>query len=159
MLALVLLVAAVLLCTPLADPMKLAVNAKAARLAAGADPAGFDFAWLKQEGVRFGRQALTEMTTSASPEIARDAAITLSTTPNAPAPPPSQIGANIPVRTPGARLPETLLRRDWSQMPGAVPPCLTKPALAWTPGSWTWTATARPKSCWSMAPTRVGGPV
>jgi hypothetical protein len=34
------------------------------------------------------------------------------------------------VRTPGARLPETLLRRDWSNVPGAVPPCLTKSALA-----------------------------
>lgn len=128
--ALVLLVGCVLLCTPLADPLKLAVNAQAARLAAGADPATFDFAWLKQEGVRFGRQALGDMTRDAAPEIARDAAIALATAPDAPTPPPSQIGANITVRTPGARLPETLLRRDWSNVPGAVPPCLTKPALA-----------------------------
>ena len=129
-LALLLLVAGILLCTPLADPLKLAVNAQSARLANGADPATFDFAWLKQEGVRFGRQALDEMSRSAAPEIARDATIALSTTPDAAAPPPSQIGANITVRTPGARLPETLLRRDWSNVPGAVPPCLTKPALA-----------------------------
>jgi Domain of unknown function (DUF4153) len=129
-LALLLLAVCVSLCTPLADPLKLAVNAQTARLAHGADPATFDFAWLKQEGVRFGRQALDDMTRSASPEIARDAAVTLSTTPDTSAPPPSQIGANITVRTPGARLPGTLLNRDWSGVAGAVPPCLTKPALA-----------------------------
>jgi len=129
-LALLLVAGSIALCTPVADPIRLAVNAQAARLEAGTDPATFDFAWLKREGVRFGHQALDEMSRSEAPEIARDAAIALSTTTDTTVPPPSQIGANITVRAPGARLPETLLRRDWSNVPGAVPPCLTKPALA-----------------------------
>jgi hypothetical protein len=129
-LAVLLLGCALLLCTPLADPLQLAVKAQAQRLAAGADPAAFDFVWLRRDGVRFGRQALLEMTAAQSPEVARDAAVVLSAAPGADAPPPSQIGANITVRTPGARMPETLLRRDWSKVPGAVPPCLTRARLS-----------------------------
>ena len=129
-LAALLAASCILLCTPLADPLQLAVRSQAARLANGADPAAFDFTWLKRDGARFGNRALQDMTSSAAPEIARDAAIALSTAPGADTPPPSQMGANITVRTPGARLPETLLRRDWSNVPGAVPPCLTRARLA-----------------------------
>jgi hypothetical protein len=132
-LAIALLASCILLCTPLADPLQLSVKAQAARLADGADPAAFDFAWLKREGAHFGRQSLMQMQTSSSPEVARDAAVTLATPAGADTPPPSQIGANITVRTPGARLPETLLRHDWSNVPD-VPPCLTRarlPCDAW----------------------------
>jgi len=118
------------LSSPLADPLRLAVTAQAARLERGADPAGFDFAWLRAHGGRFGATALADMTHGPSAEIARDAAITLSAPPGTEAPPPSQIGASITVRTPGARLPNALLAQDWSAQAGPVPPCLTKPALA-----------------------------
>ena len=80
--------------------------------------------------MRFGREALADMTAVAGarnrPRCGRHAGDGART----PAPPPSQIGANITVRTPGARLPDSLLNRDWSGVAGAVPPCLTKPALA-----------------------------
>lgn len=128
-LAPVLVAACLALCSPLADPLKLAVHAQTARLAHGADPAGFDFAWLRAHGGRFGTTALADMLHSPSPEIARDAAVTLSAPPDAEAPPPSQIGANITVRTPGARLPNALLAQDWRPVAGQVPPCLTRPAL------------------------------
>jgi hypothetical protein len=54
----------------------------------------------------------------------------LSAPPGTETPPPSQIGANITVRTPGARLPNALLAQDWRPVAAQVPPCLTKPALA-----------------------------
>ena len=124
------LVAAVLaLATPLADPLGLAVKAQAARLENGeADPALFDFAWLRRAG-RFGTEALAAMTRSANPLVARLATETLAAPPGADVPPPSQIGANIAVRTPGARLPDSLLRQNWAAIP-AAPPCLTRPTLS-----------------------------
>lgn len=118
------------LASPLADPLKLAVDAQAARLRAGADPDMFDFAWLKNRGGRFGAEALMRLAIGPSPDIARAASAALTAPPDADAPPPSQIGANITVRTPGARLPDALLAQDWVHAPGPVPPCLTKPALA-----------------------------
>jgi len=130
-LAPLLFLACVALSTPLADPLRLAVQAQSHRLASGAvDPALFDFDWLRRDGVRFGQQALVAMTRAPSPEIARDAAIALATPPRSDTPPPSEIGANITMRTPGARLPNTLLAQDWSTKGANVPPCLTKPRLA-----------------------------
>jgi hypothetical protein len=41
---------------------------------------------------------------------------------------PAQIGANITVRTPGARLPARLLAQDWSAEKHPLPPCLTRRA-------------------------------
>jgi len=118
------------LASPLADPLKLAVDAQTARLRAGADPDTFDFAWLKDRGGRFGAEALMRLAIGPAPDIARAATAALTAPPDADAPPPSQIGANITVRTPGARLPGALLAQDWSRAPGPVPPCLTKAALA-----------------------------
>jgi hypothetical protein len=128
-LALILLAAAIALATPLADPLQMAVRTQAARLESGrVDPALFDFAWLRRAG-RFGTAALAAMTHSSNPQVARLATETLAAPPGTDVPPPSQIGANIAVRTPGARLPDTLLRQDWAGNP-AVPPCLTKPTLS-----------------------------
>lgn len=130
-LAPLLFLACVALSTPLADPLRLAVQAQSHRLASGAvDPALFDFDWLRRDGVRFGQQALAGMVRAPSPEIARDAAIALATPPDSETPPPSEIGANITLRTSGARLPNTLLAQDWGAKGDAVPPCLTKPRLA-----------------------------
>ncbi|MDB5736050.1 MAG: hypothetical protein JWN16_2687 [Alphaproteobacteria bacterium] len=118
------------LASPLADPLQLAVASQAGRLERGAvDPAVFDFSYLRRQGVRFGADALAAMVHSHTPEVARDAAIMLSAAPGAEAPPPSEIGANITVRTPGARLPALLLAHDWSAEKIPVPPCLTRPAM------------------------------
>jgi len=126
-LALMLVAACLALATPLADPLQLAVKAQAARLER-IDPALFDFAWL-QRGGRFGTEALAAMTHSSNPQVARLATETLAAPPGPEVPPPSQIGANIAVRTPGARLPGSLLQQDWTATP-AAPPCLTKPTLS-----------------------------
>lgn len=121
------------LVTPLADPVRLAVEAQSTRLQQGrVDPAAFDFTWLRGPGMRFGHAALEQMTHPRSgfgAEAARNAAITLSTAPDSAAPTPTEIGANITVRTPGARLPNALLAQDWSAQKDSVPPCLTVAAL------------------------------
>ena len=116
-----------------ADPARLAVNAQVARLQSGAvAPDAFDFSWLASGGGIFGHRALEQMTADgASPEQARGALLALVTPPDSSRPAPTQIGANIQVRTPGARLPEALLATDWRQVKAAgVPPCLTTAALS-----------------------------
>jgi len=111
------------LASPLADPLRLAPQAQAARLEQGrVAVAHFDFANLQRDGARFGSETLAALSHSLYPDIARGAQAVR----GAPAQPlnPTEIGANIAVRTPGARLPATLLARDWSGVAGA-PPCLT----------------------------------
>ena len=125
-LALVTIAACLALSTPLADPLRLAVAAQAAR--AEHNPDTFDFAWLQRDGGRFGHDALLAMTQGHNPAIARQAALALSAPAETEPPAPTEIGANITVRTPGARLPNSLLDQDWSDAP--VPPCLTLPAQA-----------------------------
>lgn len=129
-LAFALAVAALALASPLADPMRLAAASQVARLQAGlVREDGFDFAALARDDARFGYETLQALAHDASPAIARDATLTLA------APPremmaPTQVGANITVRTSGARLPAALLSRDWSALPAAdVPPCLTSPRM------------------------------
>lgn len=130
LMALLLIAGCLALASPLADPLQLAVASQAARLERGkADPAAFDFGYLRRQGARFGADALVVLAKSRIPEVARDATITLSAPPGMETPPPSQIGANITVRTPGARLPALLLAHDWSSEKVAVPPCLTRPAM------------------------------
>ena len=130
LMALLLVAVCLALASPLADPLKLAVSSQAARLERGAvDPALFDFGYLRGEGVRFGQVALAAMMHSPNPDVARGAAVALSAPPGTEAPPPSVIGANITVRTRGARLPGQLLAHDWSHDKAAVPPCLTHPAM------------------------------
>jgi hypothetical protein len=124
--ACLLLIACCALASPLADPLPLAVKAQTARLA---DPAVFDFTWLARDGARFGHEALTRLARSTNPEIARDATLALAIPPGSETPPATEIGANITVRTPGARLPNSLLAQDWAGN-AQVPPCLTKPRLA-----------------------------
>jgi hypothetical protein len=133
--ALALIGGCIALASPLADPARLAVQSQVQRLKDGAvAPGAFDFTWLRRHGLRFGHDALADMTQGPaagfSTEAARDAAINLSTAPRTPAPTPTQIGANITVRTPGARLPATLLAHDWPDSGASVPPCLTKAAMA-----------------------------
>ena len=128
-LALGLIAACLALASPLADPVRLAVQAQAAR-AASTDPGILDLGWMRKKGLRFGHETLVAMTHSANPLLARDAAITLSVAPGLDAPTPTEIGANILIRTPGARQPNALLEPDWSAFGDRVPPCLTKPSLS-----------------------------
>lgn len=113
--------------TPLADPLALAVKAQTARLE-HTDPALFDFAWLNRDGARFGHAALLALSRSGRPEVARDATMALTVPPATDTPPPSELGANITMRTTGGHLPQSLLEQDWTGF--HVPPCLNKPAQA-----------------------------
>lgn len=121
-----LVLALLALASPFADPMTLAVKAQTLRLAQ-VDPARFDFAWLARS--QPGRSALAQMVRDPAPEIAR-AATTALAGPARETPPPSEIGANIAVRTPGAHLPAGLIGHDWSKDAARVPACLTRPAAA-----------------------------
>lgn len=123
--ALLLAASCLALATPLADPLALAVKAQAARVEK-TDPALFDFAWLNRDGARFGHAALEDLSHSGKPEIARDATLALTVLPATDNPPPSELGANITMHTPGAQLPQSLLEQDWTGF--RVPPCLNKPA-------------------------------
>lgn len=122
-LAFALVAAALALATPLGDPMRLATDAQVARLDTGPDKV--DFASLAQSDARYGYDALKNLARNPMPAIAGPAAAALAAAP-VESLPPTQIGANITVRTPGARLPDALLTADWSG--SAVPPCLTRPA-------------------------------
>lgn len=85
----------------------------------------FDFANLPRDGARFGNEALAALTRSLYPDVAHAAQGVRG--PAAQPPNPTEIGANIAVRKPGARLPATLLAWDWRQLAGA-PPYLTTTA-------------------------------
>ena len=114
------------LASPLADPLRLAAAAQAARLEQGrVTVEQFDFANLPRDGARFGATTLAALSHSLYPDIARAAQMVRGAVTDHLN--PSEIGANIAVRTPGARLPATLLARDWSHVTG-VPPCLTTAA-------------------------------
>ncbi len=118
------------LASPLADPLRLAPLTQAARLVDGrVTVERFDFVNLGRDGARFGNEALAALSHSLYPDIARAAAQAQGGARLTQSLNPTEIGANIAVRTPGARLPATLLARDWSQTAGA-PPCLTTAAQA-----------------------------
>ena len=128
--ALVVLMVVAALASPLADPARLTAQSQAKRVESGqVDPAGFDFPYLRNDGLRFGQDALAHLATvKSAPDVARDAFIALTAETNAARPMPTQIGANIEVH--GGQLPAGLLTRDWTKVaaPG-VPPCLTSAAL------------------------------
>jgi hypothetical protein len=114
------------LASPLADPLRLAPRSQMVRLELGhVGVEEFDFANLERDGARFGREALASLSRSLYPDIARAASSVRGAV--ADRLNPTEIGANIAVRTDGAMLPATLLARDWSQVLG-VPACLNTAA-------------------------------
>ena len=114
------------LASPLADPLRLAPRFQMVRLELGkVGVEEFDFANLERDGARFGRDALVRLSHSLYPDIARAASRERGAV--ADRLNPTEIGANIAVRTDGAVLPATLLARDWSQVMG-VPACLNTAA-------------------------------
>ena len=124
--AFVALVMIAVLASPLADPVRLSVETQSLRATTIA-PAQFDFSWMRDEGLRFGHDALVRMS-AGDDALARGAYLALVAAPTARQAAPSEIGANIAVRTPGARLPEDLLAQHWSG--AGIPPCLTNVALS-----------------------------
>ncbi len=120
------------LASPLGDPVRLAVASQNWRVARGeVAPETFDYAYLRNSGLRFGHRALMSMVHATNePDVARGAFLALAAGPSSAQAAPSEIGANIHVRTPGAQLPEGLLTRDWTQAGPDVPPCLTAAWLA-----------------------------
>ena len=122
------LIAALL--SPIADPARLAVAAQTWRLDQHrASAESFDYAWLRDGGLRFGHDALKKMAAVTDyPAEARGAYLALVAPPAAERPAPTQIGANIRVHG-AAGLPAGLLAQDWRGVAGA-PPCLTAASLA-----------------------------
>ena len=118
------------LASPIADPARLAVASQSFRLEQHQVTAdAFDYTWLRDHGLRFGREALSKMQASeGQPLVARGAFVALTVPPAALRPAPTEIGANIHVQS-GQGLPAGLLARDWSAVAGA-PPCLTNASLA-----------------------------
>lgn len=125
-LAVLLFLGCAALASPLADPLRLSVQSQARALEGGyVAVEAFDFTNLEHDGARFGREALAGLSRSVYPDIARAASSVRGAV--ADHLNPTEIGANIAVRTDGAMLPATLLARDWSQVLG-VPACLNTAA-------------------------------
>jgi hypothetical protein len=61
LLALLVAVMCLILSTPLADPLALAVQSQISRLQHSSDPANFDSTWLQKQGGRFGQEALAKL--------------------------------------------------------------------------------------------------
>ena len=115
------------LVSPLGDPVRLAVASQTWRVVhSRVAPDAFDYAYLRNSGLRFGHDALARMAKDQRmPAVARGAFLALIAGPSSDLAAPTEIGANIRVMTPGAVLPAGLLARDWSQAGADVPPCLT----------------------------------
>lgn len=133
--ALVVLATVLALLSPLADPVRLAVNSQVARLEAGKVTADqFDFAWLRFSGQRYGEEALARLDAGASgpnaallrQKIAEARKLKYRTfAPPEPAA-PVDLAANVRVWPKGARLPDNFLHENWrdtARVPG-YPSCL-----------------------------------
>ncbi|HEY0301766.1 MAG TPA: hypothetical protein VGC36_10555, partial [Rhizomicrobium sp.] len=118
--------------TPLGDPARLAVSTQVARLKAGkVAPAAFDFAYLRAEGGRYGRQALGDLSKGAfggsTAAIRKMAAAALAGNPiPAGAPTRSDILHNVHIYPTTRALPRSVIEQDWRKTGGA-PACLTQP--------------------------------
>jgi hypothetical protein len=130
-----LLILAVLLAifSPLADPARIAVHSQVARLQSGAIEVGkFDFNYLHNGGVRFGRQALVQLAQAADATIRKRAQETLQGMQVSPRQLPpvaghtqAEIAADVTVYPKGKSLPQSFLNQDWSVQPRGsfVPSC------------------------------------
>jgi hypothetical protein len=120
------LVLATMLCllSPIADPARLSVLSQEALLRSGKIPADkFDFAYLRFEAARFGREALSRLEAGASgPNAAlvrsRIASVRKAKNPwewRSLAERPADIRPHLRVWPEGAKLPESFLRLEWSK--------------------------------------------
>jgi len=119
-----------LLFTPIADPARLAVNTQLARLQSGAVRANaFDFDYLRQEGGRWGRDALNTLASAGSNlAIRKMAKAALAGVPVATAGPEAKpdLSRTITVYHSGTALPASFLAQDWSHAEDVVVSCLTQ---------------------------------
>lgn len=133
--ALVVLATVLALLSPLADPVRLAVNSQVARLESGKVAVDkFDFAWLRFAGQRFGENALARLDANASgpnaallrQRIAEARRLKYRTSAAAEPGAPVDLVANVRVWPQGARLPENFLREQWRDVAPApgYPTCL-----------------------------------
>jgi hypothetical protein len=133
----VLLAVLVALFSPLADPARLSVNNQLARLASGkVSDEKFDYAYLRFEGMRYGRAAIAQLQGAGGKDGAAirqgaGAAMKL----DGPWARPAQtqaaaadIAANLTVWPSGSQLPASLLRGDWNRRVGIsqFPECLRR---------------------------------
>lgn len=118
--------------TPLGDPARLAVNSQVARLKAGTVTAtAFDFDYLKSEGGRYGRTALTALAAgnfgSSTDIIRKMAKATIAGNPVVPGKATkADIARNVSVYPNSRALPRTMIEQDW-QKTGGGPACLSQP--------------------------------
>jgi hypothetical protein len=119
-----------LLFTPIADPARLAVNTQLARLESGAVRANaFDFDYLRQEGGRWGRDALNTLASDGSNlTIRKMAKAALEGAPAATAGPEAKpdLSRTITAYPSGTALPASFLAQDWSHAEDVVVSCLTQ---------------------------------
>ncbi|MEB0137669.1 MULTISPECIES: DUF4153 domain-containing protein [unclassified Undibacterium] len=121
--------------SPLADPARLAVYDQMRRFAKGeVSVEQFDFDYLRDEGARYGRDALEELTRwSIGPDavlVRQRAALALQKQPRQAVPiqkmPASELAENVHVWPQGVALPASFLQQDWTAMPSSwrLPRCL-----------------------------------
>ncbi|GAB3462209.1 DUF4153 domain-containing protein [Massilia terrae] len=119
--ALVVLATVLALLSPLADPVRLAVNSQVARLESGKVAVDqFDFAWLRFSGQRYGQAALARLDANASgaeaallrSRIAEARALKNRFSRTEPAT-PVDVAANVRVWPKGAKLPDSFLHEKW----------------------------------------------
>jgi hypothetical protein len=122
-----------LLSTPLADPRRIAVNDQMARLEHGAVKRdAFDVSYLRRDGGRYGRDALTRLSHGAEPRLQRDARSALSNNfvsfvQAEELRPPAEIAAAIKVYPAGKALPASFLSQEWNRPPNTFfSPCLRR---------------------------------
>ncbi|MDE2135519.1 MAG: DUF4153 domain-containing protein [Alphaproteobacteria bacterium] len=116
--------------TPLADPVRLSVASQMERLKSGkVKIEAFDFNYLRWEGGRFGRDALTELGKSKDSHV-REAALAALKQANrytivgSRKASPEETAAAITVYPKGRTLPASFLRQDWKGTDAAGFPCL-----------------------------------
>lgn len=124
--------------SPAGDPARLSVNSQLARLASGEVPADkFDFAYLRFEGARYGRDALARLDAGASGSDAAVIRERIATVRKMSGPwdreakgnlTPQAAVANITLWPAGARLAESFVRTDWARHPriADLPDCLSR---------------------------------
>lgn len=133
--AFVVLAVLLALFSPIADPARVSINNQLARLTSRKTTADkFDFAYLRFEGARYGRDALARLGQSGDAVVRSgvDRALAMQgPAPRYPVEPratPIQIAANITVWPKGASLPPSFLAMDWRRTngPWPFPACLVQ---------------------------------
>jgi hypothetical protein len=122
----VVMLAILLLFTPIADPARLAVDDQVGRLLAGkTSPDKFDFDFLTYKAGRYGSEALTRLAAlKGSPRNIQIAALGMTGQqaqhPDAPLP-AATLAQRFNVYPKGAALPASFLGQDWAHAPGEEP--------------------------------------